>query len=197
VDRPRNRLGFFGQLNPFKGVDVLLKAMKILGASVSGVIGGASPRETDPHLWIHGANLEFQRGGFQVEFRDLLEASKSNVTFVGRYDRAGLAKLMANIDWVVVPSIWWENSPLVIQEAFGHGRPVICSDIGAMAEKVHDGVNGLHFHVADPTDLAETIKRATTTAGLWQRLVGGIPEVYPMEQHVGVLSGLYNTVLKT
>ena len=46
---------------------------------------------------------------------------------------------MASVDWVVVPSIWWENSPLVIQEAFGYGRPVICSDIGGMAEKVTDG----------------------------------------------------------
>ena len=43
---------------------------------------------------------------------------------------------MSEIDWVVVPSRWWENSPLVIQEAFMHGRPVICSGIGGMAEKV-------------------------------------------------------------
>ena len=56
---------------------------------------------------------------------------------------------MAEIDWVVVPSIWWENSPLVIQEAFLHGRPVICSDIGGMAEKVRHGVDGLHFRVGD------------------------------------------------
>ena len=50
----------------------------------------------------------------------------------------------------VVPSLWWENSPLVIQEAFHFGRPVICSDIGGMAEKVTDGVNGLHFRPATP-----------------------------------------------
>ena len=61
---------------------------------------------------------------------------------------------MARIDWVVVPSIWWENGPLVILEAFQHGRPVICSDIGGMSEKVTDGVNGLHFRRGDPRDLA-------------------------------------------
>ena len=85
---------------------------------------------------------------------------------------------MAQVDWVVVPSIWWENSPLVIQEAFLHGRPVICSDIGGMAEKVDDGVNGLHFaKVGSPQDLARVLVDAVDTDGLWERLREGIPEV--------------------
>ena len=46
---------------------------------------------------------------------------------------------MARMDWVVVPSIWWETGPLVVMEAFQYGRPVICSDIGGMSEKVTDG----------------------------------------------------------
>jgi glycosyltransferase involved in cell wall biosynthesis len=57
-----------------------------------------------------------------------------------------------------VPSIWWENSPVVIQEAFSYGRPVICSDIGGMAEKVNHRVDGLHFKVGSPEDLARTIE---------------------------------------
>ena len=77
---------------------------------------------------------------------------------------------MEEVDWVIVPSIWWENSPLVIQEAFMYGRPVICSDIGGMAEKVTDGVNGLHFRRADPDSLAETMHRAATEEGLWEQL---------------------------
>jgi circadian clock protein KaiC len=48
---------------------------------------------------------------------------------------------MGEIDWVVVPSIWWETGPLTVLEAFQYGRPVICSDIGGMAEKVSHGVN--------------------------------------------------------
>ena len=79
------------------------------------------------------------------------------MTLVGRYDHQRSAALMRNIDWVIVPSIWWENSPLVIQEAFMYGRPVICSDIGGMAEKVRDGVDGLHFRAGDAQDLADTI----------------------------------------
>jgi len=90
----------------------------------------------------------------------LLEATRGRVNFVGEYRHEDLPALMEKVDWVVVPSIWWENSPLVIQEAFMYGRPVICSDIGGMAEKVRDGVDGLHFRAGDPESLAEAIGRA-------------------------------------
>src|SRR5262249_30791523 len=128
--RARTRFGFFGQINPYKGLDVLLRAMQILARDDSN--------RTGAHLWIHGANLDLSPGPFQDEIKGLLDATRTNVTHVGRYEPANLPELMARIDWVVVPSIWWENSPLVIQEAFLHRRPVICSDIGGMAEKVRD-----------------------------------------------------------
>src|SRR6185436_12596375 len=120
--------------------------------------------------WLHGANLEIQTPTFQQEFRALLDSTAQAVTFFGRYEHSELPRLMAAVDWVVVPSIWWENSPLVIQEAFHHGRPVICSGIGGMAEKVTDGVNGLHFRRGDPASLAATIRRAATSPGLWETL---------------------------
>lgn len=212
-DRPRNRLGFFGQFSPFKGLSVLLKAMCILRDETkprdSGRVSG--PRRTGArirssgetadgplrgvHLWLHGANLELQPKAFQQEFSELLEAAGPTVTLVGRYGRAELPALMANINWVVVPSIWWENSPLVIQEAFLHGRPVICSAIGAMAEKVTDGVNGLHFRAGDPIALAETIRRAVSSPSLWGKLRSGAPAVYRMEDHVATLTRIYRELL--
>ncbi len=102
---------------------------------------------------------------------------------------------MSEIDWVVVPSRWWENSPLVIQEAFMHGRPVICSGIGGMAEKVEHNVNGLHFPVSQPNVLAETIRAATSTPGLWERLRDGIPQIYPMDEHIARLTDLYEELI--
>src|SRR5207237_2048639 len=125
------RFAFCGQITEFKGVDVLLKAMQLLGAD---------EQHTNVHLWLHGANLQHRTQVFQDEINNLLAATKQNVTMAGRYRPVDLPGLMANVDWVVVPSIWWENAPLVIQEAFQHRRPVICSDIGGMAEKVSDGV---------------------------------------------------------
>jgi glycosyltransferase involved in cell wall biosynthesis len=91
----------------------------------------------------------------------------------------------------VVPSRWWENSPLVIQEAFIHGRPVICSDVGGMAEKVRDGVDGMHFRVGNASSLASVLERGITTPGLWERLRDGSTGVYGMDDHIASLRQLY------
>jgi glycosyltransferase involved in cell wall biosynthesis len=189
----RDRLGFFGQLSFFKGVNVLLEAMQIL-------LHDAAQSPVDqvgelPHLRVHGANLELQPGEFQGRFKQLLKETESVVTYVGKYDHEQLPELMEHVDWVVVPSVWWENSPLVIQEAFQHGRPVICSAIGGMAEKVPDQVNGLHFMVGDPMSLAHAIRRAISTPGLWDRLRDGILPVYPMRDHVQRLTEIYGSLL--
>ena len=102
---------------------------------------------------------------------------------------------MANVDWVVVPSRWWENSPLVIQEAFMHKRPVICSRIGGMGEKVTHGVDGIHFIAGDPADLAEQIRVAASTPGLWEQLRDGISPIYAMDDHMASLDSLYDTLI--
>ncbi len=88
---------------------------------------------------------------------------------------------MAEVDWVVMPSIWYENAPLVIQEAFQHRRPVIASGIGGMAEMVRDGVDGLHVRPGDPAALAAALQRAAGDNGLWQRLVENIEPSPGME----------------
>ncbi len=202
-DRPRDRFGFFGQFNPYKGVDVLLEAMALLGAADGGSttppsrrgVAGSERDRPRPHAWLHGANLDLQEGSFQNRFADLLGAAKGRVTLVGRYDHEDLPRLMRDVDWAIVPSIWWENSPLVIQEAFMYGRPVITSDIGGMAEKVTDGVDGLHFHVGDPADLARVIQRAATSPGLWDTLRAGISPIYAMDDHVRSLRNLYESIL--
>ena len=181
--RARNRFAFFGTLNPYKGADVLLDAMKRLGEDFDG------------HLWIFGANLEIQG----EKFKQVLESrfDEGKVTFAGPYDQSQLGSLMSQIDWVVVPSIWWETGPMVVVEAFEHGRPVICSDIGGMSEKVANGINGLHFRRGDSDHLAEIMWRAAETPGLWDRLQAGIPPDPPrtMDDHVQVLSVLYEQLL--
>ena len=77
---------------------------------------------------------------------------------------------MIAMDAIVTPSIWWENSPLVIQEAFAAGKPVICSDIGGMAEKVRHGVDGLHFETGNPGHLAQLLARLARKPSLIDEL---------------------------
>jgi glycosyltransferase involved in cell wall biosynthesis len=182
--RPRTRLGFFGQISPVKGVDTLLEAMKLL-----------AERAPDVHLYLHGANIDILRPEARVQIDEALEAIGNNVTFTGPYGPSDVPRLMAEVDWVVVPSRWWENSPLVIQEAFMHGRPVICSGIGGMAEKVAHGVNGLHFNVSDPGSLAETVRIAATTPGLWEQLRDGIQPIFGMDEHIANLTTIYDQLI--
>jgi len=184
--RSHNRFAYFGQLNPYKGADVLLDAMGQLGEDFDG------------HLTVFGANLEIQPIEFIEQVEARLKGALANVTFAGPYDRADLGKLMAGIDWVIVPSIWWETGPLVVMEAFQYGRPVICSDIGGMSKRVTDGVNGLHFRRRDPIDLARKITHAAETPGLWGELRKGIPPEPPrwMHDHIRILTGHYRRLLE-
>jgi glycosyltransferase involved in cell wall biosynthesis len=160
----RNRFAFFGHINKFKGSLLALEAARLLDAE-----GG------DFAMNLHGG-LDFQTEAFQERFRGEL-ARTPRVRHTGGYHRNEMPALMAEADWVVVPSTWWENAPLVIEEAHQNRRPVICSDIGGMAESVRDGVDGLHFRAGDPHALAATLRRAVETDGLWARLVEQIAPV--------------------
>jgi glycosyltransferase involved in cell wall biosynthesis len=184
TDRPRNRFGYFGQLNPYKGVETLLTAMADF------------EERPDIQLRLHGANLDHQTTQFQDRFAELLEEAEANVTLVGPYHQSDLPLLMRDTDWVVVSSRWWENSPLVIQEAFMQRRPVICSGIGGMAEKVTHDVNGLHFNVGDAASLATVIERAGSEPGLWERLREGIPDILTVDDHIANLSRMYQDLLE-
>lgn len=102
---------------------------------------------------------------------------------------------------IVVPSIWYENSPLTILEAHAAGRPVICSRLGGMVELVQDEVDGLLFTPNDDRDLARQLQRLRTEPGLLERLRDGIQpprtfadELKEMLQHYTTLSKRRTTV---
>ena len=124
---------------------------------------------------VYGVNLEQQPPAFQTRFADLVERAGARARFYGGYRPSELPQIIRNVDWVIMPSSWWENSPVVIQEAYLHGRPVICSDIGGMAEKVRNGETGLHFRVGCVEDLVDRLTEALTTPDLWDRLRANIP----------------------
>ena len=161
-DGRRDRFAFFGHINRFKG------ALVALGASAALSAGNVSHR-----LALHGGTAH-QPEAFLAEFRGALTTAAPAACHHGAYEPADLPARMAEADWVVVPSIWWENAPLVILEAFHHRRPVICGGIGGMAELVRDGVDGLHAPVGNAEGLAAVMARAVGEDGLWESFVGGI-----------------------
>lgn len=182
--RRRRTFGFFGNIAPHKGVLTALDAVRLLRNESEDIV-----------LRLHGT-ANFQSDAFQRAFQDSLTAAAPAAIHLGGYARAELPELMAKVDWVVVPSVWWENAPLVILEAFQHRRPVICSDIGRMAELVRDSVEGLHFRTGDAGDLARTMRRAARTPGLWARLAAVLPEAPTIAAAADRHLALYHQLLR-
>jgi glycosyltransferase involved in cell wall biosynthesis len=169
---PRNRFGFFGLLHDDKGVTVLLRAVTLLreaGFTQFRIdINGGGIRHASPPV-----RREIE--AFQEAERQLPAAARI-VSFNGVYGLDQIQSRMTRVDWTIVPSVWWEIFGLVISEAWMFGRPVICSNVGGMAERVTHEVDGLHFEMGDPAALAATIRRACTEDGLWDRLHEAVPE---------------------
>jgi glycosyltransferase involved in cell wall biosynthesis len=69
-----------------------------------------------------------------------------------------------------MPSIWYENFPRTLVEAFACGLPVIASRLGAMAELVRDGCTGLLFEPGDAADLAAKLRWARDNAVAMRRM---------------------------
>lgn len=185
TDRPHNRFAYFGQINEFKGLDILLEAFAKLPEHLQSQV----------HLEIHGNISQYLPDAYKERLNRLLEQTRHNVRHFGPYSPEDQHKLMAGIDYLVVPSIWWENSPMVIQEAFIHGKPVICADIGGMAEKVQDKVTGLHFRARNALDLARVLELAATTPGLWQQLSSAIRKPPNLRESAAEHAALYQRLM--
>jgi glycosyltransferase involved in cell wall biosynthesis len=159
----RGVFGFFGQINPYKGLLQLLAAFEQLNRFPAQLSAGL-------RLVVNGAYLETNDTVYQEGFAQLLARTQGRVHFAGPYKPSDLYRLMAGVDWVVVPSIWWENSPVVIQEALAHRRPVLCSGIGGMAEKVRRGQDGFHFPVGNTLEMARLFAQVAADGAVWDGL---------------------------
>jgi glycosyltransferase involved in cell wall biosynthesis len=83
----------------------------------------------------------------------------ARITFAGAYDAKAASQVFADMDALVVPSTWYENTPFVVLEAFAAGVPVIASDLGGLREVVREGHNGALFPAGDAQGLAAAIER--------------------------------------
>ena len=160
----RLTFGYIGALHAHKGVDVLLDAFKSLGGRANLLIFGSA--FGSPISESYRKRIEEQR--------------PEGVTFEGAYDNAGIAGILSRLDAVIVPSVWYENSPLTIQEAYIAGVPVVASGSGGMAELVRDGVDGVHFRLGDAADLRAKLAALIDSPGIletFRRHVPAVPEI--------------------
>jgi glycosyltransferase involved in cell wall biosynthesis/MoaA/NifB/PqqE/SkfB family radical SAM enzyme len=141
--------GYIGTHIPAKGLNQLIEAF----------------REIEEHatLRIYGRH----NGQSTNALKLLASTSKNKIEFVGEYINHNLANdVFSKVDCIVVPSIWAENSPLVIHEAQSCKVPLITADFGGMIEYVKHKVNGLLFEHRNTNSLKEQLRFAIANPNL-------------------------------
>ena len=130
---------YFGRIIDEKGVDRIVDASADINGFSIKIVG-------------NGPDEDFLR-------KRVADEGLTNVEFLGPMWGEELDKVLSRAGFVIVPSIWHENFPYVINQAFAFGRPVVGSNRGGITELVDDGTRGLIFEPDEPGALAAAINR--------------------------------------
>jgi glycosyltransferase involved in cell wall biosynthesis len=179
IPSPRIRFGFIGSIVEHKGVHTLVNAFNLV-------------RGDKAELCIFGELEAF------LEYSEQVQSSSrnKNTRFMGKFNNKRIAEVFSKIDVLVVPSIWYENSPLTIHEAFLSGTPVITAGHGGMADLVHNGVNGFLFEPGDEKSLAKVIQAIVDDPSLIEKTAKGIPHVKTIEEDAKDMEERYRLVME-
>jgi glycosyltransferase involved in cell wall biosynthesis len=172
------RIGFVGSIAWQKGVHVLVEAANRLPQDSVAVT-------------IYGSLDSFPE--YTARLRDMIAGPSINLS--GRLARRDLWQALADLDLIVLPALWYETSSLVLDEAFAARVPVVASDIGVLAEKVQDGVNGRLFPPGDAQALRDILQAIIDDPALLEHWQNGIPDVRGIEEHVQQIEELYRSLL--
>jgi len=172
------RFTYVGTLVEHKGLHVLIEAFNQL-----------------PHdkavLDVYGSLDEF------TDYVSRVQAmiSHPGITLKGRAENQDIPKILVASDALVIPSIWFENSPITIHEAFLAQVPVITSRFGGMAGLVEHERNGLLFEVGNPDELAASLKRVVENPGLLEDIRPHPDEVKSVEADCAWMEIKYHELL--
>jgi glycosyltransferase involved in cell wall biosynthesis len=176
VQQKQNELkvAYIGGLSWQKGVHILVEAFNRMP-------------EEGARLAIWGDQAAFPE--YVISLQKLF--SHSGIALEGRLSREDLWSTLAVTDVVVVPSLWYETASLVIQEAFAAGIPVVVSKIGALIERVSDGIDGVLVPPNDIPALADVLKGMWANPQVLRQLSNGIRPVRTVSQHAEEIERLY------
>ncbi|MGH6794209.1 MAG: glycosyltransferase, partial [Methylocella sp.] len=130
---------YFGRLTPEKGIATLIAAAAASGVSVR--IAGRGPQEE--------------------ELRTLANSLGAPAAFVGFLSGDALWAEVDAARAIVLPSEWYENSPMSVVEAFQRGKPLVGARIGGIPELIEEGRTGWSFRAGDVADLARALTVAS------------------------------------
>lgn len=155
-------------------------------------------------LKIWGSPLQPFTQSLQTYVKTLGKEVESRVHWMGGYRNDDIVSDVFNhVDAIVVPSIWGENSPLVIHEALEAKVPIITADYGGMKEYIQHEMNGLLFEHRNPHSLSEQMARLMRDPSLALKIAQGgylqsedgrIPDI---QDHVRQIVSLYNSTQRS
>lgn len=147
-------IGYIGQIAPHKGTDLLIDAYKRLpkGSALLKIYG-----PTDQSL------------SYMEELKKMSDGV-DGIEFMGTFEQSKTAEIFRDLDLFVIPSRWYENSPLVLLNSFATHTPVLVSDVEGMTEFLTEGENGFSFKRGNASDLAKKLAYIVQTPGLLSKL---------------------------
>jgi len=170
------RFAYIGGLTPQKGVHCLVAAFNTLASDATLWIAGDEMADPDYAAWLR-------------------REAAPTVRFLGRLSRAQVWEVLAQVDVVVVPSVWYETFSFIISEAFAAGVPVIASALGPLAERINHAVNGFLVPPGDIQALCRTMGRFLAEPVLLSQLQAGIGPPQTIEAYTEKMIALYQAVL--
>ena len=175
----RDYFCYLGRLSHEKGLDILIRAVAKLETGRLLIVGDGPEADDLKAL--------------------ALELGTSRVEFAGYRSGEELKRILAESQFLVLPSRWYENLPFAVMEAFASSKAVVASRIGGIPEMVDDGVNGLLFPPGDVEALAACLRRMLGDRGareeMGRRGREKAERLYGRERHYERIEGIYREVI--
>ena len=170
------RIGYFGRLDPAKGIDILIDALRRIPAA---------PLRLDIYAVRQAGSESYAR---RLESR---AAGDRRIFFRAALPPDAVREAMRACDIVAVPSRWFETGPLVVLEAFDAGTPVLGARLSGVAELVTDGIDGVLVPPEKPAAWADAILGLAARPAEIARLRAGIRPPRTIDAVAGELAEVY------
>jgi len=172
--------GYIGQITPHKGVDLLMEAFAGLNGK-QATLSIFGPRNQDA---AYMDQLQKLSGGNEsIVFRDTFPSDQ-------------LGQVLSTIDVLVIPSRWYENSPLVLLYALATKTPVIATDMKGMSEFVKNDFNGYTFNKDDANHLRAIMQHIVDNPAILKTLSRNADYSKDISDHASDVAGIYQAVLQ-
>ncbi len=173
-------IGFIGTLYFHKGADVLLKAIRL------------TPEDLPVSVKLYGSLEQFPSYSHMLQ---TIVGNDQRIEFRGTFPNERIGKILKQIDILVVPSLWHENSPLIIHSAQEAHIPVVCSNTEGVSEIIQNDFNGLLFERGNVEALSEIIQRLCHNREIVKRLSRNAKKPKSIVTYVNELEQVYDSLV--